>query len=183
MLKITENIVNLFKETLNVNVYDVMMLFKDLDKNLGEYDYKCKNIIFINRIRLEERHPEIMAYMTIVHELTHLCQYEYNKSISIELSEEENAILYRKTFRDNNYLDRPLEIDAVLMELYYLFFIGMEKESLISIGSLRFKNNKTTNLNRLISQLESKRLVKSEFIDIMNEMLIELNPNKFNEVI
>ena len=37
MLKITDNTIKMFKEVLDVDLSNVMMLFDTLDNNLGEY--------------------------------------------------------------------------------------------------------------------------------------------------
>ena len=168
MLKITNKTIKFFKEEFNVDVSNVMMLFKDLGKDLGEYDYAVKNTIFINRIKLEE-YPKEFGYMTIAHELMHLCQYEYRKTLCLDFTEGKTPDDY--DYWDEEWCDLPLEIDARFMELYYLHCIGISKDKLIKIGEYRFNHTNIEILNAHISQLKAK----PELVEAIKDMAKELS--------
>jgi hypothetical protein len=172
MMDITENMIKYFNKTFDINVSTIPMFFKNLDGYGGMYYEGNPGMIFVDR-QLLEKHSNLVQATTIVHELTHLIQYEYKRSLSIKIKDNEYAGHY--DYWDEDWNNQPLEVDAILSELNYLFFINPNKvDRIINYGKIRFKNTREDVLMIAIDNLNGDK----RFINIINTIVYELTVEK-----
>ena len=168
MLKITENIIKYFKSTFDVDVSTIPIFFKDLDGYAGIYYGDHPGMIFVDRQALS-KHSKIHGYTTIVHELTHLVQHEYRMSLSIDFKDDECADDY--DYWDEDWCNKPLEVDALLSEICYLSSVERNNEdNIVAYGTVRLINTREDVLLKAINNLNGSE----RFTHIINRIVKQL---------
>lgn len=111
-----------FIEALGIDISDVIIERTSMDSILGSYSVESPGIIRVN-----SNISGAIEQLTIVHEIAHLLQYERAASISIP-KEKFNSV--DMSIWDNcaiEYKNQPVEIDARITELCYLYYAGYKK--------------------------------------------------------
>lgn len=169
-MEITNKHIKFFKETFGIDVSKVKILFTSKDDRYGEYANELPGFIYLNRGKLMEINKGYTS-TTIIHELTHLVQYEYNQSLSLEFTKELTASIVDDKSSEMNLLwkDRPLEIDAMITEAYYLYKVNSDLDYIDEIiyKYLQSKISDSRYMEMIIKRLINKNIVDSNFIDIV----------------
>ena len=176
-MEITNNHIKFFKQTFNVDVSNVKVLFYSDNDSVGEYRHNMPGCIYLNRERLSHMHI-LNTDLTITHELTHLVQYEHNMAISLDLRTLPAHVVHKMSLC-LEWGNSPLEIDAMLTEAYYLFFINKDMPNIdraitdYLIGKLNRKTN--NNLSMCVKNLCSASHVYASYKNIVTNAFY---PNK-----
>ena len=129
---------------------DIEIHEEEMNDELGYYIPNENNIIHINN-NLNGINKEL----TIVHELAHLFQYKYNKSISLDFTPTSTAIAYDVVDANIEYRNKRLEIDARLVELYYIYN-QCGREGVKMCISYLIDNTSISNIKRSVLNLKQK---------------------------
>ena len=168
-MEITINHIKFFKQTFNVDVSNVKVLFYSGNDSAGEYRHNMPGCIFLNRELLSRMHIS-RTDLTIIHELTHLVQYEYGMAISLDLRTL-SALSIHKMSYSLEWNNSPLEIDAMLTESYFLFYDNKDapnierfiKSYLLS----RLDSKNSNNLSMCVKNLCSTQRVYASYKNIV----------------
>ena len=179
MIKLTTEQLNYFKEVFNFDASVVSIYNKSLDeKSIGEYDHNNPGVIFIDKAKTDMMLP-VALDTTLVHEITHLLQFEQKKTISLDFTYN-NAYEYGQHCVFMKWCERPLEIDAVLSEIYYLYLnrVGDRIEHLIDYCERRFENNDSFNISVCINSMRDRGMVSHEYFKFITDILKDLGKYK-----
>ena len=164
--------IEFFKEVLDVDVTNVEIIDTNIDEvgTVGLYSKKNKRIrIDTNKIRGmygSSKAAHLFISTTIVHELTHYCQRELNKSTMLPINGLFTGDKYSVAYYDSAYYEQPLEIDAHIMEVYYLYYLNGDSPA---IGEYAKSKLNRINLENIINYV--KRLNDKSFIQFINKSL------------
>lgn len=125
---IKDSIIKFFKQKMDVDITNVYIVTTQLPgDDTGEYDSTVPNtiVIDIDKIYLAYKSVgDIMVDTCIVHELVHLCQMQYNKSLILPINSVFSGRLVRNRYAHLPAYEQVVEIDALVMESYYLYCSG-----------------------------------------------------------
>ena len=164
--------IKFFKEVLDVDVTNVEIIDTNIDEvgTVGLYSKKNKRIrIDTNKIRGmygSSKVANLFISTTIAHELTHYCQRELNKSTMLPINGLFTGDKYSVAYYDSAYYEHPLEIDAHITEVYYLYYLNGDIPAIGEYAHMRLKN---INLEDVISY--ARRLNDNKFVQFLNKSL------------
>ena len=125
---IKDSIIKFFKQKMDVDITNVSIVTTQLPgTDTGEYSRGVHNtiVVDVDKIRLAYgSSSDIIIDTCIVHELVHLCQMQYNKSLMLPINSVFSGRLLSNRFYDFPDYQQPVEIDALIMECYYLYCSG-----------------------------------------------------------
>lgn len=169
-----ERIVNFFKWVHGVDVSDVTIKFFEEEQEgrritTGYYRHGVKRTVFVNTCWLMSAFDEEIE-STIVHELTHMLQFEENLSITMKNFINGNildhydflntAFAHDYSFLDEkreehmHYLNRPIEVEARIMQVIYAY---EHKHNFIKAIERLFKCGITEVMVRSITALDADK--------------------------
>lgn len=193
-------IVEFFKKYLSVDVSNVEIEYSELDidgvKILGSYKPFYKNKIFINK---SLKGKGLEEEITIVHELNHLCQFQYNMGISLnidyickrfpqnadvdllkvsdidELEYRENYGFYWRDTVEMDYENKHIEIDSRITSCLYVYEQTDVDNMTLLIDDL-FSCGTTENLNDRLNDMpegKCKDILLDEFKNRKNSTVFD----------
>lgn len=123
---IKDSIIEFFKQKMDVDITNVSITVMNLSDygDIGQYNSAIPNTIAIDVDEIHatyRRASAVMLDVTVVHELTHLCQMQYNKSLILPINSIFSGKLLSKRYAHMPAYQDPTEIDALIMECYYLY--------------------------------------------------------------
>lgn len=174
-------VVEFFNRYYGVDVSNVEIVYEDMDNNAGYYNTLKPNVIHISN-SVKDR--GLATESIIAHELNHLVQYEYGKSLTItkeyildkypstrSISKyihiaDIDALEFGPNYADEQYWNLHVEIDSRLTEALYLY-TQAGRDGLEVIMDHVFKCGLTNNLlDRIDGMPDSmaKIIIMNEFI-------------------
>ena len=158
--------IDFINHEFGVDVSKVTLIQKTLgNKTLGLYQTGEKGTISIDPENLS-KYPEAYGYLTIMHELFHLLQFEYDVTLSLDLKRHD-AEFYYYACEDQGWNEKALEVDARFFEIYYLWKLNsLSKDKLLHYGRYIFQNKVTDKLEFCAFCLDNK-----EFKSLIDEMI------------
>lgn len=175
MIQLTTNQLQYFKDTFGFDASVVSIYNKPFQSGkLGEYDSREPGIIFVDEEQAAKVHP-IFFNATLVHEITHLLQFEQEKTLSLDFTYNK-AIEFNMCSMLMPWCERPLEIDAVISEVYYIWMYNKDNNihHVSNYCRNRFKNNEPHNITVCLNNLKEKNLVSQEYYDWLISIIKEL---------
>lgn len=179
MIQLTTEQLQYFKEVFNFDARVVSIYNKPLDeKSIGEYDWNNPGVVFIDMAKIDQLQP-IHFHTTLVHEITHLLQFEQKKTLSLDFTYH-NAYEFGQHCAFMKWCEKPIEIDAVLSELYFMWkYNGNDRiEHLIDYCERRFENNESYNVSVCVNLMRDKGLVPQEYVKFIVDILKGLDKYK-----
>ena len=164
--------IEFFKEVLDVDVTNVEIIDTNIDEvgTVGLYSKKNKRIrIDTNKIRGmygSSKVANLFISTTIVHELTHYCQRELNKSTMLPINGLFTGDKYSVAYYDSAYYEHPLEIDAHITEVYYLYYLNGDIPAIGEYAKLKLNRIKLENISKYVNRLNDK-----SFVQFLNKSL------------
>ena len=180
MIQLTANQLQYFKDTFGFDASVVSIYEKTFqDGKLGEYDSTDPGVVFIDKEQADKLHP-IIFNATLVHEITHLLQFEQNKTLSLDFSYNK-AIEFSEVCMFMPWCEKPLEIDAVLSELYYIWMFNKDNNihHVTNYCRNRFKHNEPHNISVCLNKLKENTVVSQEYKDWLMSTVKDLGVLKF----
>lgn len=166
---------NFFRDVFNFDVTEVRVVeYMEDSKVAGFYNENNPGIININS---KYKGDSVAFNTTLIHEVTHLLQYEHRASISLPLGEVfYDDVVFTAELVDSrsNFLDwanRPLEIDAIFTEAYYVWYLNHDVEGIEDtiVGYLKSRLKNTTDVG-LLKDLMS-RIKDNSFSQIVKGVI------------
>lgn len=125
---IKNSIIKFFKQKMDIDVTNVSINASPLPANVtGQYNHSVINTITVDvdKIRtIYKGASDIMLDTCVVHELAHLCQFQYNKSLILPINNVFTGRIVNNRYAHLPAYQQPVEIDALIMECYYLYCSG-----------------------------------------------------------
>ena len=165
---INQSHINFFKQKLNIDVSNVKVNNIRLEESaIGEFNTYGEINVDIDKIkRIYKRATTLFVLTTVAHELVHLCQFEYNKSAILPINNIFTANILHERYESNEWHTRPLEIDAMIMEVYYVYSTFGVNDSIRGFTRIRCSRVGISTLIKYASRLNDRRftrLVASSF--------------------
>lgn len=168
-LKPTQIQIDFFKQKMNVDVSNVVIEDVSMEKGkLGSFVPKTK-VISIDTQKIKEIYKgsyKIIINTTITHELTHYCQFICNKSLILPINNVFTAKLLFYRFEGCTWENDPFEIDALLVECYYLYILNGATNSIMSYIKIACER---IDFNTLVEY--AIRLNDKSFLECLNKSL------------
>lgn len=156
MLK--DSIIQFFKQKINVDVSNYSISSKELDgTRVGTYCYESNSIsIDVDKINsIYKGISDVVIDTTVVHELVHLCQLKFNKSLILPINGVFTGRLVNSRYAHLPAYKQPLEIDATIIECYYLYCNGeLTNEGVVLYAELMLANVKGEDVLKYIKRLK-----------------------------
>lgn len=158
---INANHIKFFKEVFDVDVTNVEVIDEKIEDEgtIGLYKRNCNSVV-IDTGKIKERYssvPNLMIATTVVHELTHYCQRVLNRSLILPINGLFTGDKYALAYSEHNQYEHPLEIDARIMEAYYLFFLDIEDDLVTQYGKAMLSNIDRDTLYEYIKRLNNNK--------------------------
>lgn len=122
---IKDSIIKFFKQKMSIDITNVSIVVSQLpDNEIGQYNHSIANTITIDVAKISAIYKgasDIMLDTCVVHELMHLCQFQYNKSLILPINNLFSGRLINNRYVHLPAYQQPIEIDALIMECYYLY--------------------------------------------------------------
>ena len=174
---INSNHIEFFKEVLDVDVTNVEIIDTNIDEvgTVGLYSKK-NNRISIDTNKISGMYGSKVANLfistTVVHELTHYCQMDLNKSTILPINGLFTGDKYSVAYYDSAYYEHPLEIDSHIMEVYYLYFLNGDNPAIGEYAKLKLNRISTKNISKYVNRLNDKSFIQfiNKSLNIKEEM-------------
>lgn len=166
MLEISHSQVTFFKQKFGVDVSHIKIKDETLrEGDVGRYTHDTNDIsVDTNQIRHVYKHASNVIIMTtMVHELTHYCQFKYNKSLTLPVNDRLTCKVIRNKFIQEAWNKKPTEIDAVITECYYCFTTYGDTEAVrtfIALSMSKFNRDDIKIISKYINRIKDTQFTE-----------------------
>lgn len=177
MLK--NSMIQFFKQKMNIDVSNASIIDVQISgKELGFYSCETNSIaIDVDKIkRMYKGVSDIVIDASVVHELVHLCQLTHNKSLILPINNIFTGRLVNNRYVHLPAYQQPLEIDATIIECYYLYCSGEFNND----GIVYYAEHMLTNVRGEDILQYTQRLKDDGFCSVMCQVnqITKINSNK-----